>query len=226
MRELDPELQRKARLEKVMRLVERGLKLEDPYRVDVRGELSFGSNVRIEVNVIFKGKVSLGNDVTIGANCIIEDSSIEDGVTIADFTTVSSARVGTGSRVGPYARLRSGSEIGATCQIGNFVETKEVTMGPGCKVNHHSFVGNATLGEGVVIGAGSITCNHDGKDVKRTVIEDYAYVGSGVMLIAPVRIGRLAVVAAGSNITKDVPANTLAICRTKDMVLKPLRPSS
>jgi bifunctional UDP-N-acetylglucosamine pyrophosphorylase/glucosamine-1-phosphate N-acetyltransferase len=98
-------------------------------------------------------------------------------------------------------------------------------MGAGCKINHHSFVGNATLGEDVVIGAGSITCNHDGKDVNPTVIEDHAYVGSGVMLIAPVRIGRSAVVAAGSTITRDVPADTLAICRTKDVVLKP-RPSS
>jgi bifunctional UDP-N-acetylglucosamine pyrophosphorylase / glucosamine-1-phosphate N-acetyltransferase len=223
MRQLDPEAQRKARLEKVLRLAKLGLEMEDPYRVDVRGELTFGSNVRVEVNVIFKGRVSLGNDVTIGANCIIEDSVIEDGVAIRDFTTVSSSRVGSGSRVGPYARMRPGSEIGPSCQIGNFVETKEVTMGAGCKINHHSFVGNATLGEGVVIGAGSITCNHDGKGINQTVIEGHAYVGSGVMLIAPVRIGQSAVIAAGSNITKDVPANTLAICRTKEVVLKPLR---
>lgn len=225
MRSLDPEAQRDAQLQKVLRLAELGLEMEDPYRVDIRGELTFGSNVRVEVNVIFKGTVSLGSDVTIGANCIIEDSVVEDGVVIRDFTTVSSSRIGKSSLVGPYARLRPGSEIGPSCQIGNFVETKEVTMGADCKINHHSFVGNATLGEGVVIGAGSITCNHDRKTINETVVGDHAYVGSGVMLVAPVRIGDSAVIAAGSNITQDVPANTLAICRTKDLVLKPLRPS-
>ena len=225
MRKLDHEAQRDARLQKILGLADQGLELEDPYRVDVRGELTFGSNVRVDVNVIFKGSVSLGSDVTIGANCVIEDSVIGDGVVIRDFTSVSSSRIGKGSLVGPFARLRPGSEIGPSCWIGNFVETKEVTMGAGCKINHHSFVGNATLGEEVVIGAGSITCNHDRKTLNQTVIEDHAYVGSGVMLIAPVRIGHSAVVAAGSSITDDVPAKTLAICRTKDMVLKPLRPS-
>src|SRR4051812_17164436 len=196
----------------------------DPSRVDVRGDLRFGSNVEIEVNVILKGNVVLGSNVTIGANCIIEDSTLEDGVLVQDFTTITGAHVGAGSRLGPYARLRPGSKIGAACQIGNYVETKNVTMGEGCKINHHSFVGDATLGDRVVIGAGSITCNHDGKGNTATVIEDDVYVGSGVMLIAPIRLGRASMIAAGSNITKDVPADTLAISRTKELVLKRREP--
>lgn len=221
------DLERKAQLEesrkKVMRCAEQGLDMVDASRVDVRGELQFGSNVSVEVNVIFKGDVVLGSNVTIGANCIIENCVLGDGVQVQDFTTVSGARVGAGSRLGPYARVRPGSEIGADCQIGNYVETKNVKMGVECKINHHSFVGDATLGDRVIIGAGTITCNHDGKGNTFTVIEDDAYVGSGVMLIAPIRIGRGSMIAAGSNITSDVPADTLAICRTKELVLKKRR---
>jgi bifunctional UDP-N-acetylglucosamine pyrophosphorylase / glucosamine-1-phosphate N-acetyltransferase len=224
MREVDRQARREASRQKVVRFAEQGLDMVDPSRIDVRGDLHFGSDVEIEVNVIFKGDVVLGNNVTIGANCIIEDSVLEDGVSVQDFTTVTGSHVGAASRLGPYARVRPGSRIGAACQIGNYVETKNVTMGEGCKINHHSFVGDATLGDRVIIGAGTITCNHDGKGNTATVIEDEAYVGSGVMLIAPIRIGRSSMIAAGSNITKDVPANTLAICRTKELVLKPARP--
>jgi bifunctional UDP-N-acetylglucosamine pyrophosphorylase/glucosamine-1-phosphate N-acetyltransferase len=224
VRELEREAEREARRRNVLRFADQGLDMVDPSRVDVRGNLRFGSNVQIEVNVIFKGEVVLGNDVTIGVNCIIEDSVLEDGVEVQDFTTVSGSHVAARSRLGPYARLRPGSKIGAACQIGNYVETKNVTMGEGCKINHHSFVGDATLGDRVVIGAGSITCNHDGKGNTRTLIEDDVYVGSGVMLIAPIRLGRSSMIAAGSNITRDVPADTLAFCRTKEMVLKPARP--
>lgn len=218
MRELEFEQRRKAQLDKVIQLAERGLEMQDPLRVDVRGELIFGSNVRVDVYVIFKGTVVLGNNVSVGANCIIEDSVIEEGVEIRDFTTVSDARVGVGTRVGPYARIRPGSVIGRSCQIGNFVETKDVTIGADCKINHHSFVGNATIGEGVVIGAGSITCNHNGHAINSIEIEDHAYIGSGVMMIAPVRIGRSAVIGAGSTITENVAPGTLAIARAKQLV--------
>ena len=220
MREVELRQEQAGKLERILALTARGLKVVDASRIDVRGELSFGSNVKVEVNVIFKGAVSLGDNVSVGANCIIEDSVIDADVTIMDFSTVSSARIGAGSRVGPYARLRPGSRIGPSCQIGNFVEIKEATMGAGCKINHHSFIGNALLGEEVVIGAGSITCNHDGRGIQETFIADRAYIGSGTLLIAPVRIGASAVVGAGSTITEDVPANMLAICRTQAMVLK------
>jgi bifunctional UDP-N-acetylglucosamine pyrophosphorylase / glucosamine-1-phosphate N-acetyltransferase len=214
-----------AKLDAMLARRDRGLLLEDPSRVDVRGTLEFGANVSVEVNVIFKGHVVLGDDVRIGANCIIEDATIEAGAAIKEFTTVTSAHVGSGSEVGPYARIRPKSRIGAACQIGNFVEIKETTMGTGCKINHHSFVGNAILGDGVIIGAGSITCNHDGTGVNSTTIEDGAYVGSGVMLIAPMIVGAHSMVAAGSTITENVPPDVLAICRTRDVVFKPLNRS-
>ena len=214
-----------ARLDAILALRDRGLLLEDPSRVDVRGELEFGANVSVEINVIFKGHVVLGDNVRIGANCIIEDATIEADVVVKEFSMITSAHVGSCSQIGPYARIRPKSRIGSSCQIGNFVEIKETTMGTGCKINHHSFVGNATLGNDVVIGAGSITCNHDGTAVNSTTIGDGAYVGSGVMLIAPVTVGEYSMVAAGSTITENVPPRVLAICRTRDVVFKPLKRS-
>ncbi|MES2176530.1 MAG: bifunctional protein glmU [Gemmatimonadota bacterium] len=221
MREIEFRAAQDAKLAAALALTERGLHLDDPSRIDVLGTLTFGTNVSVGINVIFKGTVELGDDVSIGAHCIIEDAVIESGAVIKDFTTLQSAHVGVRSQVGPYARLRPGAMIGASCQIGNFVEIKATTMGTGCKINHHSFVGNATLGDDVVIGAGSITCNHDGSGVNPTTIHSGAYVGSGVMMIAPVTIGENSVIAAGSTITEDVPPDTLAICRMRDLTLKP-----
>lgn len=221
MREIEFQEEAARTLARVLGFCARGLRVIDPARTDIRGDLEFGSNVTVEVNVIFKGKVKLGDNVSIGAHSVIEDSVIEEGASIMDFSTISSAHVGPNARIGPYARLRPGSQIGGSCQIGNFVEVKETTMGMRCKINHHSFVGNATLGHDVVMGAGSITCNHDRQTIQHTVIGDGAYIGSGVMLIAPLRIGESTVIAAGSTITQDVPDNMLAICRTKAMVLKP-----
>jgi bifunctional UDP-N-acetylglucosamine pyrophosphorylase/glucosamine-1-phosphate N-acetyltransferase len=222
MRPIDFDAAQRAKLEALRALSERGLRMEDPSRVDVRGELTFGTNVSVDVNVIFKGNNILGKNVRIGASCIIEDSIIEDDVMIKEFSTVTFARIRHGAQIGPYARIRPQSDIGAESQIGNFVEIKGTTMGAGCKINHHSFVGDARLGDGVIIGAGTITCNHDGVGVNQTVIEDRAYVGSGVMLIAPLTIGEASMIAAGSTITSDVPSNMLAICRTRDIVLKPI----
>lgn len=210
------------RLESNRALQSRGLYLEDPARTDVRGTLEFGTNVSVDVNVIFKGRVVLGDNVRIEPNCILEDVTIGPDVHIKEFSTLVSANVGAQSQIGPYARLRPNSHVGAQCQIGNFVEIKETTMGRGCKINHHSFVGNATLGSDVVIGAGSITCNHDGRGVNPTTIGDGAYVGSGVMMIAPITIGAGAMVAAGSTLTENVPPGVLAICRSRNVVFKPI----
>lgn len=224
MRDVEFREEAERKLAGILALCKRGLGISDPSRVEVRGKLEFGSNVTVDVNVIFVGLVKLGNDVRIGANCIVEDAIIEDGAAIMEFSTVTSSKIGPSARIGPYARVRPGCRIGASCQIGNFVEIKESTLGTGCKINHHSFVGNAVLGKDVVIGAGSITCNHDGRGIQHTIVDNRAYIGSGVLLIAPVRIGESAMVAAGSTITKDVPANMLAICRTQGTVLKPRNP--
>jgi len=168
----------------------------------------------------------LGDNVNIGPNCIIDDATVGSGVEIKENTTLSSATIETDCRIGPYARIRPGSKIGPGSHIGNFVEIKNTVMGGGCKINHHSFVGDAQLGQQVIIGAGSITCNFDGSKVANTTIEDRAFIGSGVQLIAPCKIGEGAFVGAGSIITQDVPPKMLALCRPQEMVLKKLPPEN
>lgn len=210
----------------IQNLVKEGLQVIDAARVDVRGSLKFGSNVKIDINVIFKGDVVLGDNVSIGPNCIIDDSAVGSGVEIKENTTLSSATIGNDCRIGPYARIRPGSEIGSGSHIGNFVEIKNTVMGKGCKINHHSFVGDAQLGQHVIMGAGSSTCNFDGLKVENTIIEDQAFIGSGVQLIAPCKIGEGAFVGAGSIITKDVPSKMLALCRMQEIVLKELPPKN
>jgi bifunctional UDP-N-acetylglucosamine pyrophosphorylase / glucosamine-1-phosphate N-acetyltransferase len=216
------ESKREAQNKLIKYMIEQGLQVEDPVRVDVRGTLQFGSNVNIDINVIFKGDVVLGNDITIAPNCIIEDCKIDSNVEIKENSTISSSIIGKGCRIGPYARIRPESVIGASSHIGNFVEIKNTVMGAGCKINHHSFVGDAILGRDVIIAAGSITCNFTGSRTESTVIGDHAFIGSGVQLIAPCRIGEGAFIAAGSTITQEVPAKKLALCRAQAMVLKDL----
>ena len=213
---------REAQTKIIQKLISEGLQVIDAARVDVRGSLKFGNNVQIDINIIFKGNVMLGDDVSIGPNCIIDDATVGSGVEIKENTTISSATIENDCRIGPYARIRPGSEIGSGSHIGNFVEIKNTVMGKGCKINHHSFVGDAQLGQQVIIGAGSITCNFDGSKVENTIIEDQAFIGSGVQLIAPCKIGEGAFVGAGSIITKDVPPKMLALCRPQEMVLKEL----
>jgi bifunctional UDP-N-acetylglucosamine pyrophosphorylase/glucosamine-1-phosphate N-acetyltransferase len=215
---------REAQTKIIRKLISSGLQVVDAARVDVRGSLKFGNNVQIDINVIFKGDVVLGDDISIGPNCIIDDSIIGPGVEIKENTTLSSATIESDCRIGPYARIRPGSIIGAGSHIGNFVEIKNTVMGAGCKINHHSFVGDAQLGQHVIIGAGAITCNFDGLKVGNTIIEDRVFIGSGVQLIAPCKIGEGAFVGAGSIITKDVPPGMLALCRPQEMFLKALPP--
>jgi UDP-3-O-[3-hydroxymyristoyl] glucosamine N-acyltransferase/quercetin dioxygenase-like cupin family protein len=197
-----------------------GMNAVDRSRVDIRGVLICGKNVEVDTNVIFKGEVFLEDSVSIGPNCIINNSVIKRGTVVKENCSIESAQIGEECSIGPFARIRPGSVIGNKSQIGNFVEIKQVIMGQGCKINHHSFVGDCIMGSHVVMGAGSITCNHDGQKVNQTIIADDAYIGSGVQLIAPLTIGKEAFVGAGSTITENVPEKVLALSRSRQVIIK------
>ena len=197
-------------------LMQAGASLADPLRIDVRGELTIGKDVEIDVGCVFEGVVSLGDQVKIGPYCVIKDASIGKSTHIAAFTHIDQAKVEADCKLGPYARLRPGAEIADSAHIGNFVEVKNSQVGIGSKVNHLSYVGDATIGKNVNIGAGTITCNYDGVNKYRTVIEDDVFIGSDTQLVAPVVIGEGATIAAGSTITKNAPAGQLTFCRAKD----------
>ena len=198
------------------KLLQQGVTLRDPSRLDVRGSLTCGRDVEIDVNCVFEGDVSLGDNVKIAANCVIKNAVIKAGVQIAAFTHIDDAEVGDNSRVGPYARLRPGTVLQSETHIGNFVELKNAQVDIGSKVNHLSYIGDTTIGKNVNIGAGTITCNYDGANKFRTVIEDGAFIGSDSQLVAPVTIGKNATIAAGSTITRDAPADALTFCRAKE----------
>ena len=206
-----------ARLERVYQqrlaaqLLEAGVTLIDPQRFDQRGTLQCGRDVQIDVNCIFEGAVSLADGVSIGANCVIKDVAIGAGTRIEPFCHLDGAQIGTGCRIGPYARIRPGSQLAAEVHIGNFVEIKASDIGDGSKANHLSYVGDSTVGRNVNIGAGTITCNYDGANKHRTVIEDDVHIGSDVQLVAPVRIARGVTVGAGTTVWKDSPAGGLII---------------
>ena len=197
-------------------LMQAGATLADPNRIDVRGSLTVGKDVEIDVGCVFEGKVALGDGVRIGPYCVIKESSIGAESEIAAFTHIDQARVESGCRIGPYARLRPGAEIADEAHVGNFVEIKNSQVGSNSKVNHLSYIGDATIGKNVNIGAGTITCNYDGVNKYKTVIEDDVFIGSDTQLVAPVVIGEGATIAAGSTITKNAPAGQLTICRAKD----------
>ncbi|MDC9729358.1 MAG: bifunctional UDP-N-acetylglucosamine diphosphorylase/glucosamine-1-phosphate N-acetyltransferase GlmU [Methyloprofundus sp.] len=203
------------------KLMEAGVTLFDPARVDCRGEFSsIGQDISVDINVIFEGINKIGNNVIIGANSIINNSIIADNVQILANSIIDNACVGEGSRVGPFARLRPQAELAENVHIGNFVEIKKSTIAQGSKVNHLSYIGDATVGSGVNIGAGTITCNYDGVNKFRTVIEDGAFIGSDTQLIAPVTVKKNATIGAGSTIAKDVPEGGLTLSRTKQISLK------
>jgi bifunctional UDP-N-acetylglucosamine pyrophosphorylase/glucosamine-1-phosphate N-acetyltransferase len=192
-----------------------GVSLADPARVDVRGQVETGMDCSIDVNVVLEGHVEIGSDVRIGPNCLIRDSVLEDGCVIHANSTIESSRVGPRCQVGPYARLRPGTRLLSDARVGNFVETKNSVLGRGTKVNHLSYVGDAQLGEGVNVGAGTITCNYDGANKHRTTIGDGAFIGSNAALVAPVSVGRGAMVGAGSTVSRDVPDQALVVVRGK-----------
>lgn len=192
-----------------------GVGLADPARIDVRGTLQCGRDVEIDVNAIFEGEVTLGNGVHIGPNVVIKNSHIGDGTHIQANSHIEDSRVASNCAIGPFARLRTGTDLADGAKIGNFVETKKARVGKGSKINHLSYVGDATVGENVNIGAGTITCNYDGVNKHHTTIEDNVFVGSNTALVAPVVIGRLASIGAGSTITRDVGDEQLGVARGK-----------
>lgn len=213
-------LERVYQMRKATALLQAGVTLSDPFRIDVRGELQAGRDVEIDVGCIFEGSVTLADGVSIGAYCVIKNSSIGAGTKIAPFTHIDSATVGGGCHIGPYARIRPGSELGKEAHIGNFVELKNAQVDDGSKINHLSYVGDATVGKSVNIGAGTITCNYDGANKFRTVIEDNAFIGSDTQLVAPVTVGAGATIAAGSTITKDAPPGELTISRGRQLTVR------
>ncbi|MDD5329072.1 MAG: bifunctional UDP-N-acetylglucosamine diphosphorylase/glucosamine-1-phosphate N-acetyltransferase GlmU [Sulfuricella sp.] len=198
-------------------LLERGVRLADPKRIDVRGELSCGRDVGIDANCIFEGHVVLGDNVSVGANCVLRDVNVASGTRIAPFSLIEEARIGADGRIGPFARIRPGTALAEDVHIGNFVEVKNSQVDRGSKINHLSYVGDATVGRRVNIGAGTITCNYDGANKHRTVIEDEAFIGSDTQLVAPVTVGRGATIGAGATITRDAPAEQLTLSRAKQV---------
>jgi bifunctional UDP-N-acetylglucosamine pyrophosphorylase/glucosamine-1-phosphate N-acetyltransferase len=191
----------------------------DPARIDVRGELVCGRDVTIDVGCVFEGRVHLEDGVHIGANCVIRNATVGAGTRMQPFCHIEEAKIGPAGRIGPYARLRPGTELGEDVHIGNFVEVKNSQVGDHSKANHLAYVGDTTVGQRVNIGAGTITCNYDGVNKSRTVIEDDAFIGSDTQLVAPVTVGRGATIGAGTTLTKDAPAGKLTLSRAKQMTL-------
>jgi bifunctional UDP-N-acetylglucosamine pyrophosphorylase/glucosamine-1-phosphate N-acetyltransferase len=201
-------------------LMEQGVTLIDAERIDVRGELVVGQDVEIDVNVVFEGRVSLGDGVRIGANCVVKNCEIADGVNIEAFSHLDSAQIGADCVIGPYARIRPGTVLAEKVKIGNFVETKKAVIGYGSKVNHLSYVGDTLMGQNCNIGAGTITCNYDGVNKHQTKIGDNVFVGSDTQLVAPVEIENDATIGAGSTITKTAPSGELTLSRSKQLTIK------
>jgi bifunctional UDP-N-acetylglucosamine pyrophosphorylase/glucosamine-1-phosphate N-acetyltransferase len=215
------ELERAYQMRLAKGLMEAGVRLADPARLDIRGDLSCANDVSIDVNCVFEGQVNLGEGVRIGSNCVIANATIAAGAVIHPFTHIDGEKlgvtVGASASIGPFARLRPGARLGAEVHIGNFVEVKNATLGKGAKANHLAYVGDAILGERVNYGAGSITANYDGANKHQTVIEADAHIGSNCVLIAPVTIGAGGTVGGGSTITKDTAPNALTVARAKQI---------
>jgi bifunctional UDP-N-acetylglucosamine pyrophosphorylase/glucosamine-1-phosphate N-acetyltransferase len=215
------ELERAHQLRQAHRLMVEGVRLKDPARFDLRGQLDCAQDVEIDVNCIFEGEVSLGEGVKIGANCVIANCTIAAGAVIHPFTHIDGEKlgvsVGEGALIGPFARLRPGAQLGAEVHIGNFVEVKNSTMAKGAKANHLAYLGDATVGERVNYGAGSITANYDGANKHRTVIEADVHIGSNCVLVAPVTIGAGGTVGGGSTITKSTEPGALSVARGKQV---------
>ena len=198
-------------------LMHAGVTLADPNRFDLRGSLRCGRDVFIDVNCLFEGDVFLGDEVRIGANCVIRNAVIDQNTVIEPFSHIDGARIASSCKIGPYARIRPSTILGEKAHVGNFVEIKNAEIGEGSKANHLSYIGDATIGSGVNIGAGTITCNYDGAKKHRTVIEDGAFIGSDTQLVAPVTIGRNATIGAGSTITRNAPEGGLTLSRSKQV---------
>ena len=206
-------------LQKAKKLQENGVNILDIEKLEIRGNLECGKDISIETNVIIEGNVYLGDYVTIRSNTIIIDSSINNHTEIKSNSLIRNSIISENCVIGPYSRLRSGTKIANNSQIGTFVEIKKSTIGSGCKINHMAFIGDAILGDDVIIGAGTITCNHDGNDTQQTIIHSGSYIGSNVNLIAPIVIEENAIIGAGSTITENAPKNKLTLSRSKQVTI-------
>ena len=197
------------------KLLEQGVTLTDPSRIDIRGKLNCGKDVEVDINCIFEGEVILGVGVKIGAHCILKNVKIGAGTTVLPFSLIEDADIGKNCRVGPFSRIRPGTNLADEIHIGNFVEIKNSSINSGSKINHLSYIGEATVGKKVNVGAGTITCNYDGVNKFQTVIEDDVFIGSDTQLIAPVKITSGSTIGAGSTITINTPPETLTLSRSK-----------
>ena len=220
-----------AELERVLQtqianvLLENGVTLFDPDRIDVRGELRCGKDVWIDVGCVFEGIVTLADQVRIGPYCVIKDTHIAEGTAIEAFSHLDGAKIGPANRIGPYARIRPGAELASDVHIGNFVEVKNSKIASQSKANHLAYVGDSIVGSRVNIGAGTITCNYDGVNKHQTVIEDDVFIGSDTQLVAPVKVGKGATLGAGTTLTKDAPPGKLTVSRAKQISIEWQRPT-
>ena len=211
------ELERIAQRSTAERLMEQGVRLADPARIDVRGSLVCGRDVFIDVNCVFEGQVVLDEAVEIGPNCVLTNARIGAGTRLAAFTHIEDAVVGPDNKIGPFARLRPGADLAEDVHIGNFVEIKKTSIAAHSKANHLAYIGDATIGRRVNVGAGTITCNYDGANKFQTIIEDDAFIGSDTQLVAPVTVGRGATLGAGTTLSEDAPPDTLTLTRPKQI---------
>ena len=211
------QMERLLQADRAKQLLDAGVTLADPARLDVRGELTCGRDVSIDVNCIFEGRVALADGVRVGANCILRDVTVGPGSEVLPFTLIEGAVIGAQARIGPFTRIRPGTTLADQVHLGNFVEVKASDVGVASKANHLSYLGDTTVGANVNVGAGTITCNYDGANKHRTIIEDDVHIGSDVQLVAPVTIGRGATIGAGATITRDVPPGELALTEKKQV---------
>jgi len=217
-------IERQYQLKEAARLLDEAVSLADPARIDVRGELTCGTDVAIDVNCVFEGKVTLADGVRIGPHCLLRNVRIGPGTEILAFSHLEDSEIGARCRLGPYARLRPGNSLGDEVHIGNFVEVKASRIGKGSKANHLSYIGDTDVGAKVNIGAGTITCNYDGATKSRTIIEDDCFIGSDSTLVAPVRIARGSYIGAGSTISKDTPPDQLTVARARQVSVPSWKP--
>jgi len=213
-------LEKRFRMKETTKLMRSGAQLADPERVDIRGTVKVGRDVYIDVNVILDGDVALGDGVHVGPGCVLKDCQLAAGTRIHAYSVLEGVVSLGECDIGPFARLRPGTELGAGSRVGNFVEVKNSTLGPATKASHLSYLGDSSIGERVNIGAGTITCNYDGANKHRTVIEDDVFIGSDTQLVAPVTVGEGADIGAGSTVTKDAPAGALTISRAKQVTIR------
>jgi bifunctional UDP-N-acetylglucosamine pyrophosphorylase/glucosamine-1-phosphate N-acetyltransferase len=213
------DLERRLQRRRAQALLDAGVRLADPQRIDVRGELTCGSDVEIDVNCVFEGRVVLGDGARIGAHCVLRDTTVGARAEVLPFCHFTDAVIGEQAQVGPFARLRPGAQLGPDVHVGNFVEVKNSTLARGAKANHLAYLGDSTVGERVNYGAGSITANYDGANKHRTVIGNDVHVGSNCVLVAPVTVGDGATIGAGSTISKPAPAGQLTVARARQATI-------